>query len=61
MARPGSSAEGDGWLLATSLNLDAGATELHAFHARHIGRGPVASWRADVALPLTFHGTFVPA
>jgi all-trans-8'-apo-beta-carotenal 15,15'-oxygenase len=61
VARPGSSAEGDGWLVATSLNLDARATELHAFDARHIGRGPVESWRADVALPLTFHGTFVPA
>lgn len=61
VARPGSSAEGDGWLVATSLNLDARATELHAFDARHIARGPVASWRADVALPLTFHGTFVQA
>lgn len=59
--RPGSSAEGDGWVVATSLNLDARTTELHAFDARHIGRGPLATWRADVALPLTFHGTFVPA
>jgi len=61
VARPGSSAEGDGWLLATSVNLDARATELHAFDARHIARGPLASWRAGVALPLTFHGTFVQA
>ena len=56
--RPGSSAEGDGWLLATSLNLDAGVTELHAFDARRIAAGPLATWRADVPLPLTFHGTF---
>lgn len=59
--RPGSGAEGDGWLLATSLNLDAGATELHAFDARRIAEGPLATWRADVALPLTFHGVFVGA
>lgn len=59
--RPGSSAEGDGWLLATSLNLDAGVTEMHAFDARRISAGPLATWRADVALPLTFHGVFVGA
>jgi len=59
--RPGSSAEGDGWLLATSLNLDAGVTELHAFDARRIADGPLATWRADVALPLTFHGAFAAA
>jgi carotenoid cleavage dioxygenase-like enzyme len=57
--RPGSSAEGDGWLLATSLNLDAGVTELHAFDARRIAAGPLATWRSDVALPLTFHGAYV--
>ena len=56
--RPGSSAEGDGWLLATSINLDARATELHVFDARRISRGPLATWRAPVVLPATFHGDF---
>lgn len=57
--RPGSSQELDGWLVGTTLNLDARATELHAFDARHVERGPVAAWRAPVALPVTFHGVFV--
>ncbi|WP_184716149.1 carotenoid oxygenase family protein [Caulobacter sp.] len=59
--RPGSSAEFDGWLVGTTLNLDAKATELHVFDARHVDRGPLASWRAPVALPVTFHGVFVQA
>ena len=59
--RPGGTAEGDGWLVATSLNLKARATELHVFDARRLADGPVASWRADVPLPVGFHGLFVPA
>ena len=57
--RPGSSEELDGWLIGTTLNLDARATELHVFDARHVRQGPVVSWRAPVALPVTFHGVFV--
>lgn len=57
--RPGSSQELDGWLVGTTLNLDAQATELHVFDARHVERGPIAAWRAPVALPVTFHGVFV--
>lgn len=57
--RPGSSAELDGWLVGTTLNLDAKATELHVFDARLVQQGPVVSWRAPVALPVTFHGVFV--
>ena len=59
--RPGGVAEGDGWLLGTSLNLDARATELHVFDARRLERGPLCSWRADVALPAGFHGSFQAA
>jgi carotenoid cleavage dioxygenase-like enzyme len=59
--RRGSSEEGDGWLVGTSVNLAARATELHVFDARRVGAGPVCTWRADVALPAGFHGTFVPA
>jgi all-trans-8'-apo-beta-carotenal 15,15'-oxygenase len=43
------------------VNLDAKATELHVFDARHVTQGPIAGWRAPVALPVTFHGVFVAA
>ena len=56
-----SSSEGDGWLVGTSVNLAARATELHIFDARRVAAGPVCTWRADVALPASFHGAFVPA
>jgi all-trans-8'-apo-beta-carotenal 15,15'-oxygenase len=56
--RPGSSEEFDGWLVGTSLDLDAQASELHAFDARHIADGPLVTWRANTALPLGFHGIF---
>lgn len=56
---PGTSAhEGDGWLIGSTLNLRAGASELHILRADRVAAGPVASWRADVALPLSFHGVF---
>jgi carotenoid cleavage dioxygenase-like enzyme len=51
----------DGWLLAPSVNLAAKATELHVFDARHVAAGPVCSWRADLALPVSLHGAWVGA
>jgi carotenoid cleavage dioxygenase-like enzyme len=57
--RPGGSAEGDGWLVGNSINLKARATELHVYDARRVSAGPLCTWRADVALPVGFHGTFV--
>lgn len=59
--RPGSSRELDGWLVGTTVNLDARATELHVFDALRVNQGPIAAWRAPVALPVTFHGVFVQA
>jgi len=59
--RPGGTAEDDGWLVGTTVNLAARATELHVFDAARLTAGPVCSWRADVPLPAGFHGTFVPA
>ncbi|WP_019369268.1 carotenoid oxygenase family protein [Sphingomonas sp. HT-1] len=55
---PRGSGEGDGWLVGTTLNLAARATELHVLDTRSLEAGPVASWRADAALPVGFHGTF---
>jgi len=48
----------DGWLLGASINLDAKASELHVFDARRVASGPICSWRADVALPISLHGQF---
>ena len=56
---PRGAAEGDGWILGTSVNLAEQATELHILDARNIAAGPVATWRADVALPVGFHGIYV--
>jgi carotenoid cleavage dioxygenase-like enzyme len=56
--RPGGTAEMDGWLLGASINLDARASELHVFDARRVAAGPVCTWRADVALPISLHGQF---
>ena len=50
--------ESDAWLIAPSINLAEGVTELHIFDAANVPAGPVASWRADVALPAGFHGVW---
>jgi carotenoid cleavage dioxygenase-like enzyme len=55
----GGGRELDGWLVGTTLNLKARATELHVFEAAHVSAGPVCSWRADLALPVGFHGCWV--
>ena len=49
--------ERDGWLLGTTLNLAERKTELHLIDAAHVAAGPIATWRASLPLPLTFHGT----
>ena len=56
--RPGASAERDAWLVAPSINLAEGVTELHVFDVASVEGGPVATWRADVALPAGFHGAW---
>ena len=59
--RPGGAGELDGWLLAPSVNLGAKATELHVFDANRLAEGPVCTWRAEAALPVSLHGAFVAA
>lgn len=54
-------AEIGGWLVGTTLNLTAQATELHIFRAGAVAAGPVVSWRTATALPIGFHGAFVAA
>ncbi|MFN7397738.1 MAG: carotenoid oxygenase family protein [Sandaracinobacter sp.] len=48
-------------LVGTTRNLKARATELHILDAARITAGLIASCRADVALPVGFHGCFAPA
>lgn len=56
--KPGTSDERDAWLVAPSINLAEGVTELHVFDVASVEAGPVATWRADVALPAGFHGAW---
>jgi carotenoid cleavage dioxygenase-like enzyme len=59
--RPTGGGELDGWLLAPSVNVAAKVTELHVFDASHVSAGPICTWRAEVALPVSLHGAFVAA
>lgn len=47
------------YLVGTTLNLAAQATELHVIDTRHVADGPVVTWRSAAALPLSFHGSWV--
>jgi all-trans-8'-apo-beta-carotenal 15,15'-oxygenase len=59
--KAGGSRERDSWLVGTTLNLKARATELHVLDAARVSAGPVATFRADVPLPVSFHGIFAAA
>lgn len=54
--REDATAEGEGWLVHTALNLEAEAMELHVLDAMNLSAGPVGSWRLPYAAPLGFHG-----
>ena len=56
VAKPGARSESDAWLIGPSLNLTERVTELHVLDIADVEAGPVATWRADVALPAAFHG-----
>lgn len=47
------------YLIGTTLNLAARASELHVLDAEHLADGPLISWRSEIALPLSFHGNWV--
>lgn len=49
------------WLIGTTINLDSKRTELHILDARRVAAGPLVSWQADVALPVSFHGNWLSA
>lgn len=56
--KPGQADEMDAWLVGPAINLAEGVTELHVFDVARVADGPLASWRADVALPAGFHGAW---
>ncbi|MBX3476983.1 MAG: carotenoid oxygenase family protein [Brevundimonas sp.] len=57
--KPGATDEAEAWLVGATINLKARATELHVLDLARVEEGPVATWRADVALPASFHGSWV--
>jgi carotenoid cleavage dioxygenase len=58
-ARPGSHAEGDGWLLATVFDAARNASHLAILDAQRVEAGPIACARLNHRVPAGFHGTFV--
>ncbi len=59
--RPGSSAEGDGWLLTMVGRRAENRTDLVILDALHVGRGPVAIVRFPCRVHEGFHGIWVSA
>lgn len=59
--RPGSTREGDGWLLGTALDLVRQQMLFSVFDARRLAAGPLAQGTLARPMPLGLHGIFVPA
>jgi all-trans-8'-apo-beta-carotenal 15,15'-oxygenase len=57
--RPGSRAEGDGWLVGTTLHWPTRRTCFNILEARNLAGGPVARAWLPMPAPLGFHGQFV--
>ncbi|MEL6159834.1 MAG: carotenoid oxygenase family protein [Cyanobacteria bacterium J06627_32] len=60
VARPGSSAEDDGWILLWIYNAERDRTELAIFNAQNIADGPVATLKLKHHIPYGLHGSFTP-
>lgn len=58
---PRGESEGDGWLIGTSLDWQAGRTRFAVFEAQRLADGPVALATLPYALPLGLHGSWRPA
>lgn len=59
--RPGSTREGDGWLVGCAFNDKTGRTEVHVFDALRLKDGPLAIAKLPYAIPIGFHGHFLAA
>ena len=53
-----SAREGEGWLIGTVFDVDAGCTKLTAFDAQRVAAGPVATASLNGVAPLGLHGLF---
>lgn len=59
--RGGAADEDDGWLLALVYDARAEASAVAVLDARRLAEGPVARAWFDHAVPVTFHGSWMPA
>lgn len=58
--RPGSTREGDGWVLGSALDLARGRTLFSVFEAQRLADGPVAQAEMPRLMPLGLHAIHVP-
>jgi all-trans-8'-apo-beta-carotenal 15,15'-oxygenase len=61
VGRPGARHEDDGWLLSLCHDGRAQRAFLSVYDALRLEEGPVARAWFDHSIPITFHGTFMPA
>ncbi|MET0334189.1 MAG: carotenoid oxygenase family protein [Rhizobacter sp.] len=59
--RPGSTREGDGWLVGTALDLAKGRTLFSVFEAGRLADGPVVQAEMPRLMPFGLHAIHVPA
>lgn len=59
--RPGSTREGDGWLVGCAFNAKTAKTEVLVFDALNLAAGPLTAAKLPYGVPLGFHGHFNPA
>ena len=57
--RPGSTREGDGWLVGCAFNALTAKTEVLVFDALNLAAGPLAVAKLPYTVPLGFHGHFL--
>jgi all-trans-8'-apo-beta-carotenal 15,15'-oxygenase len=60
VARPGASAEGEGWVLALQYDPTSHRSALAVYEATAVADGPLARCWFDHHVPITFHGCWVP-
>ena len=61
VAKPGSSKEGDGWLIGVGFDIERQHTFATVFDALNLSAGPVAIARLPYWMPQCFHGNFLNA
>jgi len=59
--RPGSTHEGEGWLVGSALDLSKQQMLFSVFDAKNLAAGPLAQGTLARVMPLGLHGIFVPA